>query len=183
VGQKRIKTIDLSKTEKTKSPGKAEKFSDLSVAKKASKERKVPEEKKATREKVKKQTSLKAKKTHSRRYRLLRTKIDRKKLYPLDEAIKLLLKVANSKIDETVEVHCNTRIKKFSGTADLIELGKIKFKTEQKFPLLHLVIGKISFGEKKLLANLQKLIETVKPSNIKKAVLTSTHSPGIKLQV
>lgn len=64
-----------------------------------------------------------------------------------------------------------------------LEGGETRFKTEAKTPLLHQTIGKISFGEKKILENLEALIKTVGPKNIKKSVLTSTHSPGIKLGI
>ena len=37
--------------------------------------------------------------------------------------------------------------KKFEG-------GQFNFKTEAKFPLLHLTVGKISFGDKKLTENI-----------------------------
>ncbi len=66
--------------------------------------------------------------------------------------------------------------KKFEG-------GGVQYKTEVKAPLIHLVLGKFSFGEKKILENLEAAIKTIGASNIKKAVLTSTHSPGIKLSI
>lgn len=198
----------------------------------------------------------KPKRIRSRRYRLNKIKVDRNQLYPLKEAVKLLLSVANSKIDETVEVHISTHESKLTGAVKLphgtgksqkiaivddkllaqvakgkidfdvllaspdmmpkiakfarilgpkglipnpkagtisenpeelkkkIETGhELRFKTEPKAPLLHLTIGKISFGEEKILENLKATIEAVKVKNIKKAVLTSTHSPGIKLQL
>ena len=61
--------------------------------------------------------------------------------------------------------------------------GLIAFKTEGKAPLIHLVVGKISFGDKKLEENVKALIAAVKKENIQKAVLKSTMSPGIKLQI
>ena len=64
-----------------------------------------------------------------------------------------------------------------------ISTGQTRFRTETKFPLIHFVIGKASLGEKKLLENLQALIEAVKIKNINKGVLTATHSPGIKLKI
>lgn len=64
-----------------------------------------------------------------------------------------------------------------------LEQGEIRFRTEAKAPLLHLTIGKISFGNEKLLENLQALIKAVQLKNVNKAVLTSTHSPAIKLEL
>lgn len=61
--------------------------------------------------------------------------------------------------------------------------GKTVIKAEPKFPLMHITVGKINQPEAELVANIQSLIEAVKPRNIGKAVLASTMSPGIKLQL
>jgi large subunit ribosomal protein L1 len=66
--------------------------------------------------------------------------------------------------------------KKFAG-------GQINFKTEPKAPVMHLSVGKLSFGEKKLEDNITALIKAVQVKNIKSATLKSTMSPGIKLMV
>ena len=63
--------------------------------------------------------------------------------------------------------------KKFQG-------GQINFKTEAKFPILHLTVGKISFGEKKLADNISAAITAIQTKNIKNITLKSTMSPGIK---
>lgn len=65
--------------------------------------------------------------------------------------------------------------------AKVFEGGQINFKTESKFPLLHLTMGKISFGDKKLAENIKVAMEAVKTKNIKTATLKSTMSPGLKL--
>ena len=64
--------------------------------------------------------------------------------------------------------------KKFQG-------GQMNFKTEAKFPLLHMAIGKLSFGEKKLEDNVKTAINAIQMKNVKKVTLKSTMSPGIKL--
>ncbi len=64
--------------------------------------------------------------------------------------------------------------KKFAG-------GQINYKTESKFPILHLVVGKVSFGDKKLEENITTAIKTVQTKNIKNVTLKSTMSPGIKI--
>ena len=64
-----------------------------------------------------------------------------------------------------------------------LEQGEARFKTEPKAPLIHMSIGKISFGKAKILANLEAFLKAVKVKNIKKAVLSATHSPGIKLDL
>jgi large subunit ribosomal protein L1 len=64
--------------------------------------------------------------------------------------------------------------KKFAG-------GQVNYKTEAKFPLLHMIVGKVSFGEDKLAENVKTAIEAVQMKNIKTVTLKSTMSPGIKL--
>lgn len=66
--------------------------------------------------------------------------------------------------------------KKFAG-------GQFNYKTEAKFPLLHLVVGKVSFGNAKLEENIKAAIKTVNTKNIKNATLKSTMSPGMKIDV
>ncbi len=65
--------------------------------------------------------------------------------------------------------------------AKKFELGQINFKTEAKAPIMHLSIGKISFEEKKLVDNVEAVIQAVQAKNIKNITLKSTMSPGIKL--
>ena len=63
------------------------------------------------------------------------------------------------------------------------EAGQISFKTEVKSPLIHLSIGKFSFGDKKLADNINAILQAVKPENIQKIVLKSTMSPAIKVKI
>ncbi len=65
--------------------------------------------------------------------------------------------------------------KKFAG-------GQINFKTEAKFPLMHLAVGKVSFGDKKLADNIKTAITAIKTKNIKSITLKSTMSPGLRLE-
>lgn len=67
-------------------------------------------------------------------------------------------------------------MKKFEG-------GQINFKTEAKAPIIHLSIGKLSFGDEKLAENIKGTIQAVKSKNIKSVTLKSTMSPGIKIAV
>lgn len=64
--------------------------------------------------------------------------------------------------------------KKFEG-------GQINFKTEAKFPLIHVSVGKMSFDEQKLTENIKTVIAEIKTKNIKQVTLKSTMSQGIKL--
>ncbi len=61
--------------------------------------------------------------------------------------------------------------------------GQINFKTESKLPLLHLTVGKISFGKDKLEENIKEAIKAVQPKNIKNAIIKSTMSTGIRIQI
>ena len=67
-------------------------------------------------------------------------------------------------------------MKKFQG-------GQISFKTESKVPLMHLSVGKMSFGDDKLSDNIKTIIGAIKKDRITKITLKSTMSPGIKLSV
>ncbi|MCL4353257.1 50S ribosomal protein L1 [Patescibacteria group bacterium] len=65
--------------------------------------------------------------------------------------------------------------------AERFAKGEISFKTEAKFPIIHLAVGRMSFGEKKLLENIQEVSKAITATKVKKAVLKSTMSPGIKI--
>lgn len=65
--------------------------------------------------------------------------------------------------------------------AKQFENGQLAIKTEGKFPILHLTIGKVSFGKEKLTDNIEAILEVVKTQNIKNATLKSTMSPGVKI--
>ena len=61
------------------------------------------------------------------------------------------------------------------------EKGVLRWKTEVKFPLIHQMIGKISYDDKKLIENAKKFIDSVTTNHIVKAYMKSTMSPSIKL--
>jgi large subunit ribosomal protein L1 len=69
-----------------------------------------------------------------------------------------------------------------------LKAGKIEFKVD-KAGLIHAPIGKVSFGKEKLMDNFKTLLETIiklKPSTskgiyLKKCTISTTMSPGIKL--
>jgi len=68
--------------------------------------------------------------------------------------------------------------------------GRVEFKLDRQ-AIIHVVLGKVSFEEDKLLANLTAVIEAVmkaKPSGakgqyVKSAALTTTMGPGIRLDL
>jgi large subunit ribosomal protein L1 len=65
--------------------------------------------------------------------------------------------------------------------AKQFEGGQVNFKTESKFPLLHISVGKVSFGEEKLSENIKVAVNAIQTKNIKKAVIKSTMSPAMQL--
>ena len=76
----------------------------------------------------------------------------------------------------TISQNPQELVKKYEG-------GQLNFKTEAKFPILHLSVGKMSFGKDKLTENINTMIVAVKKSNIRDITLKSTMSPGIKVKV
>lgn len=213
--------------------------------------------------KSKKEKFVKAKKqTRSASYLKVVEKVDKTKVYKLQEALTLLPELKVAKFDETVELHINTTEKGIAGAVTLphgtgksvrvtivdgadaknvdevvkkieagqidfdiliatpdamaklarvarvlgpkglmpnpkngtvtpkpleaakkFEGGQMNFKTESKFPIMHLSIGKISFGEKKLSDNIKAAVAAVNAKKIKDVTLKSTMSPGMKLDV
>lgn len=76
----------------------------------------------------------------------------------------------------TVSMKPEEVVKKF-------EKGMLRWKTEVKFPLVHQMIGKMSFEEKQLLANAETFIEAVGKVHIKTAFIKTTMSPAVKLEL
>lgn len=66
-------------------------------------------------------------------------------------------------------------VKKLSG-------GQISYKTESAAPIIHTIVGKVSFEDKKLSENITTLLSSIGTANIKSATLKSTMSPGIRLK-
>lgn len=60
---------------------------------------------------------------------------------------------------------------------------KISLKTEQKNPVIHTVVGKLTQAESELVSNTQAVVTAVKPVNIRSIYLKSTMSPSIKLSI
>lgn len=58
-----------------------------------------------------------------------------------------------------------------------------KFKSDPNAPVVHAAIGKLSQGDDKLAENLKVLIYAIGPAKIRKATLTTTMGPGIKLDL
>ncbi len=76
----------------------------------------------------------------------------------------------------TISENPEEAMKKFQG-------GQISFKTESKIPVMHLTVGKMSFGSDMLSENIKTIITAVKKDRITQVILKSTMSPAIKLAV
>jgi large subunit ribosomal protein L1 len=59
--------------------------------------------------------------------------------------------------------------------------GQVNFKTEPDQPLIHLIVGKVSFDEKKLTENINAVVAAIGASKISRITLASTMGPGIKI--
>lgn len=75
----------------------------------------------------------------------------------------------------TISVKPEEAVKKLSQ-------GQVPFKTESEVPIIHLVIGKLSFGEKKLTENLLELVRAINKIKIKSLYLKTTMSPSLKVE-
>ena len=61
--------------------------------------------------------------------------------------------------------------------------GQVNFKTEPDQPLIHMIVGKVSFEDKKLVDNIAAVIEAVGSGKVAKATIAATKGPGIKLKI
>jgi len=61
--------------------------------------------------------------------------------------------------------------------------ASFEYKTDPTAPIVHTTLGKLSYRAEKLTQNLKALIVAIGPSKIKKAVLCSTMSPPVKLDL
>ncbi len=119
---------------------------------------------------------------------------------------KIVEDVGNGKIDfDTLIAHPSimgklARVAKFLGPKGLMpnpkngtisdkpedvakkfQKGAVNWKTESEFPIIHAVIGKLSFKDKQLEDNFKALIKSISSDKIQKVTLKSTMSPGIKI--
>ena len=59
----------------------------------------------------------------------------------------------------------------------------VAFKSEPKFPIIHLSLGKTSQKAEELTANLTTILREIGVTKIKSAYLTSTQTPSLKLDL
>jgi len=60
---------------------------------------------------------------------------------------------------------------------------EVHYKTEKKAPLIHAVVGKVSFGQEKLRENVRAFLAALDPKQLVKASICSSMGPGIKLKL
>lgn len=63
-----------------------------------------------------------------------------------------------------------------------LETGKTALKSERKAPLLHVIVGKASFDNQKLVENVEALINAL-DFRLKKLTLSAAMGPGVKVQL
>lgn len=61
--------------------------------------------------------------------------------------------------------------------------GQISYKTESQAPIIHTIVGKVSFDDNKLSENIKTFLSSVGTTNIVSVTLKSTMSPGIKITI
>ena len=76
----------------------------------------------------------------------------------------------------TIATDTEKAAKQFGGNS-------ISYKTEKKAPLIHMVIGKKSFGQTKLEENLKSIISSITTQQIRSASISSSMGPGIKISL
>jgi large subunit ribosomal protein L1 len=59
--------------------------------------------------------------------------------------------------------------------------GQVNFKTEPDQPLIHMIVGKVSFDDKKLVENIAAVLKAVGTGKISRATIAASMGPGIKI--
>ncbi len=67
--------------------------------------------------------------------------------------------------------------------ADLAAGGTLPYKTEAKFPIIHLALGKSTQDAKDLAENITESLKVIGATRIKNAYLSCTHTPSMKLHL
>lgn len=57
--------------------------------------------------------------------------------------------------------------------------GQVNYKTETKFPIMHISIGKVSFGEQKLTENFKAIVDALPAGKVRDTTLKLTMSPAL----
>ncbi len=222
---------------------------------KLEKAKKILEENKETKKEKKEKKIIVKRRIRGKKYLELKKLIDKKKKYPLKEAIALLKKMDVYHLKQSIELHLNVDKKGLKGEFELphsigktvkvaivneevlanIEKGKLDFdilithpsympklarlakilgpkglmpnpkagtisenpeevakkfakgvfqwKTEPKFPLIHQMVGKLSFSNQEIKENVLAFLTSVGVKHIKKAYIKATMTPSIELDL
>ncbi len=67
--------------------------------------------------------------------------------------------------------------------AKRFERGVTRWKTEAKFPLVHLLVGKVSHEDQDLMDNAIALLQAVGKNHIKEVYIKTTMSPSLKVSI
>lgn len=59
--------------------------------------------------------------------------------------------------------------------------GQINFKTEPDNPIVHMIVGKVSFDDAKLAENIKAVFAAIGTSKIVRTTVTATMGPGVKV--
>lgn len=76
----------------------------------------------------------------------------------------------------TISTNPDEVVKKFS-------TGTLRWKSEAKFPLIHQMIGKVSFKDQALIENASALLDSVGKKNIVSAFVKTSMSPSVKIVI
>ena len=105
---------------------------------------------------------------------------------------KILAKIEKGKIDFDVLLATPEMMPKLAKFGKLLgpkglmpnpKAGTITDDPEKKAPIIHLTFGKMDFKDVQLIENFQALIKAIDPAKIKKVVIKSTISPGIRVEI
>ena len=133
-------------------------------------------------------------------------KIEDGRVYTIEEAAQLVKEITFTKFDASVDIDVRLGVdprkanQMVRGVVTLphgtgkavkeVKQGKIDFKVD-KFGIVHTSIGKVNFEAEKIMDNAREFMATIqklKPSSakgtyVKSVFLSSTMSPGIKLDL
>jgi len=65
--------------------------------------------------------------------------------------------------------------------AEKFKKGQLNYKTEAKAQVIHVAVGKVSFGKEKLIENIHVFLNSLDNSKVKSIFLKSTMSPSFRL--
>ncbi|NCN41048.1 hypothetical protein GW916_07330, partial [bacterium] len=61
--------------------------------------------------------------------------------------------------------------------------GTLPYKSESKFPIIHLSFGSITQNSDDLVDNINEALKSLNVNKVKSAYLSCTHTPSVKLSI